>query len=107
MRDVLKSAGFSVLAIALAAFAGCDRKSALAEAPEKFESMAKWVYCGPADNPATNAYLRYSLDIGKKVAKAYLRLNMEKGGNVYINGEKVSPVLWPPSREFFGHIKAF
>jgi hypothetical protein len=99
---------FFILSAGAVFLSGCDAATGSAEKNhEKFTSMAKWVYCGPADNPATNAYLRYSLDIGKKVAKAYLRLNMEKGGNVYINGEKVSPVLWPPSREFFGHIKAF
>ncbi|MDD4018856.1 MAG: hypothetical protein PHV28_13040 [Kiritimatiellae bacterium] len=71
-----------------------------------FTSMAKWVYAEPADNPATNAYLRLTFYADKEIKNAYFRIHCEKGGHIWVNGRAVNPRLWAPSREFFGHVKA-
>ena len=106
----MKFFGSGILFAAIASCAtltGCERRAeAVSGECDRFTSLAKWVYCGPADKPATNAWLRCSFTADKPVKKAYVRYNLEKGGDIYFNGVKAEGSIWPPCRKFFGHIKA-
>ena len=85
-------------------FAIVEGLAVLPEIPKSI-SEAQWLWCGTIGKLAEKAYFRYVFTIDSPVKRAWFYTYLEKGGEVWINGQKLNLALWKPVASYRGHVK--